>query len=55
MIRHKMHKGAGWGVCLLLCIPCLAQKEQSLRFDAALIKPYVRDPAMTGLMAPYTR
>jgi len=40
--------------CLLLCIPCSAQSDHRLRFDAAVIKPYVRDPAMKTLMAQYT-
>lgn len=40
--------------CLLLCTPCLAQNDHTLRFEAAVIKPYVRDPAMKTLMAQYT-
>src|SRR6185437_14012744 len=42
------------GFCLLLCAPCPAQNDHPLRFDAEVIKPYVRDPAMKTLMAQYT-
>jgi uncharacterized protein (TIGR03435 family) len=49
-----MRSIAGWGLVFLSCAPCLAQKDQPLNFDVASIKPYVRDPAMTTLMAPFT-
>src|SRR6185312_3019261 len=42
------------GFLLLLCIACPAQNDHSLRFDAAVIKPYVRDPAMKTMWAPFT-
>jgi uncharacterized protein (TIGR03435 family) len=42
------------GVALLLSVPCAAQNDHPLRFDAAVIKPYGRDPAMKTLMAPFT-
>lgn len=41
-------------LALLLCAPSAAQSDRPLRFDAAVIKPYVRDPAMTTMWAPFT-
>jgi uncharacterized protein (TIGR03435 family) len=40
-----------WGLCLLFCAHCLAQKDQTLHFDAASIKPITPDP---GTFLPYT-
>jgi uncharacterized protein (TIGR03435 family) len=42
------------GVCLQLCILCPAQNDAPLRFDAAVIKLYVRDPALKTMWAPFT-
>jgi uncharacterized protein (TIGR03435 family) len=42
------------GFCILLCIPSSAQSDHPLHFAAAVIKPYVRDPAMTTMWAPFT-
>ncbi len=50
MLRRILNSG----LYLLLCVPSLAQNDHPLRFDAAVIKPYVRDPAMKTLMGQFT-